>query len=76
MAKSDNFQSPDYYFLDDLLSEEHKLIRKTIRDFVKKEVSPIIEKFVKHANSQMRYFKLGELGCFGPFIPAKYGGQN
>ena len=39
----DNFESPDYYLLDELLTSEHLLIRKTIRDFVKKEISPIIE---------------------------------
>ena len=77
MAKSDNFQSPDYYFLDDLLSEEHKLIRKTIRDFVKKEVSPIIEKVCQTCQFPNEILpKLGELGCFGPFIPAKYGGAE
>jgi glutaryl-CoA dehydrogenase len=40
--KPDLFQSPDYYNLDDLLTEEHKL-RDSARAWVKKEVSPIIE---------------------------------
>ena len=77
MAMQDHFQSPDYYLLDNLLTEEHKLIRKTIRDFVKREVSPIIEDvcqkcvFPKHLLPQ-----LGELGCFGPFIPSQYGGAE
>ena len=77
MAKSDNFQSPDYYVLDNLLSEEHKLIRKTIRDFVKKEVSPIIEKVCQTCEFPTQILpKLGDLGCFGPFIPAQYGGAE
>ena len=77
MAKSDNFQSPDYYVLDNLLSEEHKLIRKTIRDFVKKEVSPIIEKVCQTCKFPTQILpKLGDLGCFGPFIPAQYGGAE
>ena len=77
MAKSDNFQSPDYYVLDNLLSEEHKLIRKTIRDFVKKEVSPIIETVCQTCKFPTQILpKLGDLGCFGPFIPAQYGGAE
>ncbi len=77
MAKSDNFQSPDYYILDNLLSEEHKLIRKTIRDFVKKEVSPIIEKVCQTCEFPKHLLpKLGELGCFGPFIPSQFGGAE
>ncbi|MCY7363305.1 MAG: acyl-CoA dehydrogenase, partial [Ignavibacteria bacterium] len=38
---TDRFQSPDYYQIDDLLTDEHKLIRSTVREWVKKEVSPI-----------------------------------
>ena len=77
MSSQDQFESPDYYSLDELLTEEHLLIRKTIRDFVKKEISPIIEDacqsciFPKHLIP-----KLGELGCFGPFITNKYGGAE
>ena len=43
MASQDQFEAPDYYLLDELLTSEHLLIRKTIRSFVKKEISPIIE---------------------------------
>ena len=39
----DLFQSPDYFLLDELLTDEHKLIRETAREWVKKEISPIIE---------------------------------
>lgn len=35
-VKTDTFQSPDYYQLDDLLTEEHKLIRESVRSYVKK----------------------------------------
>ena len=34
----DEFESPDFYLIDDLLTEEHKLIRSSVRDFVKKEI--------------------------------------
>lgn len=71
----DLYQHPDYYLLDELLSDEHKLIRDTVRAWVKKEVSPFIEtwaqncEFPKHLVPQM-----GELGIFGPTVPIEYGG--
>ena len=49
----DNFESPDFYNLDNLLSEEHIMIRSSIRDFVKKEISPFIEDW-----SEKNYFPL------------------
>ena len=77
MATQDNFQSPDYYLLDDFLTEEHLLIRKTLRDFVKGEISPIIEEVCQSCTFPKQLLpKLGELGCFGPFIPSKYGGSE
>ena len=50
--KPDLFQAPDYYLLDDLLTEEHKLIRDSARAWVKKEVSPILKNMPKKANFQ------------------------
>ena len=74
-SKKDVFQSPDYYQLDDLLSDEHKLVRDTVRTYVKKEISPIIEDYAQKASFPEQIVKqLGELGCFGPTIPAEYGG--
>ncbi len=73
--KADEFESPDFYLIDDLLTEEHKLIRSSIREFVKKEISPNIEDWCQRA-----YFpeaivkKFGEVGAFGPFVPHEYGG--
>ena len=40
---TDLFQAPDYYNMDDLLNEEHKMVRDAARDWVKKCISPIIE---------------------------------
>jgi glutaryl-CoA dehydrogenase len=75
MAKTDLFESPDYYQLDDLLTDEHKLIRKSVRDWVKKEVSPIIEDNAQRAEFPNQLLKgLAEIGAFGPTIPAEYGG--
>ncbi len=73
--RTDNFHSPDYYGVDDLLTEEHKLIRETVRNYVKKEITPIIEDYAQRAEFPQHIVKqLGELGCFGPTIPAEYGG--
>ena len=75
MAKTDLFESPDYYFLDELLTDEHKLVRAAVRDFVKKEVSPIIEDYAQRAEFPKHLLRgLGEIGAFGPTIPAQYGG--
>ena len=77
MSKQDNFESPDYYLLDELLTSEHLLIGKTIRDFVKREVSPIIEEVCQTCQFPKDLLpKLGEMGCFGSFIPSKYGGAE
>lgn len=74
-SKTDFFQSPDYFQLDELLTDEHKLIRETVRSYVKKEISPIIEDFAQRAVFPEHIVKqLGELGCFGPTIPEFYGG--
>ena len=73
----DRFQGHDYYQLDDLLTEEHKLIRDTVRAWVKQEVSPIIEDYAQRAAFPKHLLKgLAEIGAFGPYIPTKYGGQG
>lgn len=75
--EKDLYQHPDYYLLDELLTEEQKLIRDTVRAFVKKEISPIIEDYAQRAEFPKQLIKgLGEIGCFGPFLPAKYGGPG
>jgi glutaryl-CoA dehydrogenase len=75
--KPDLFQSPDYYNLDDLLTEEHKLVRDSARAWVKKEVSPIIEDYAQRAEFPKQIIKgLGEIGGFGPYIPEEYGGAG
>jgi len=77
MPKKDLFESPDYYLLDELLTSEHKLIRSTVRDWVKKEVSPIIEDYAQRAEFPRHLIKgLGEIGAFGPTIPIEYGGAG
>ncbi|HET7118736.1 MAG TPA: acyl-CoA dehydrogenase family protein, partial [Hanamia sp.] len=71
----DLFQSPDYFNVDELLTDEHKLIRESVRNYVKKEISPIIEDYAQRAEFPEQIVKqLGHLGCFGPTIPQEYGG--
>lgn len=72
---TDPFESPDFYALDDLLTDEHKLVRSAIRDFVKREISPYIEDWNQNAHFPYEIVrKFGEVGAFGPTIPVEYGG--
>ena len=74
-ARTDLFVSPDYFQLDELLTEEQRLVRESVRNYVKKEISPIIEDFAQKAEFPDQIVQqLGELGCFGPTIPVEYGG--
>jgi len=74
-AANDLFESPDFYQIDDLLTEEHKLIRSSIRDFVKKEISPFIEEWCQEAHFPYEIVKkFGDIGAFGPTVPTEYGG--
>ena len=74
---SDLFEAPDYYQIDDLLQEEHILVRNATRDWVKKEVSPIIEDYAQKAEFPKHLIKgLAEVGAFGPYIPEVYGGAG
>ena len=74
---TDLFQAPDYYNLDDLLSEEHIMVRDAARDWVKRAVSPIIEEACQKAEFPRQIVPgLGEIGAFGPYIPAEYGGAG
>jgi glutaryl-CoA dehydrogenase len=73
-AREDRFQYHDYYMIDDLLNEEHLLAREATRQWVKSEVSPIIEEYSHRAECPTHLFKgLAEIGAFGPSLPAKYG---
>lgn len=73
----DLFEAPDYYNLDELLTEEHKLIRDTARAWVKRDVSPIIEEYAQKAEFPKQIIGgLAEIGAFGPYIPEKYGGAG
>ena len=75
--KPDLFEAPDYYNLDDLLSEEHLLVRDAAREWVKRDVSPIIEEYAQKAEFPSQIVSgLANIGAFGPYIPEQYGGAG
>ena len=75
--KPDLFTAPDYYNLDDLLSDEHKMVREATRAWVKKELSPIIEDAAQKAEFPKTLLKgLADIGAFGSYIPEDYGGAG
>jgi glutaryl-CoA dehydrogenase len=74
-AREDRFQSHDYYLIDELLQPDHLLARDAVRDWVKQEVSPIIEEYSEKAQCPTHLFKgLAGIGAFGPSLPVEYGG--
>ncbi|MDX1326937.1 MAG: acyl-CoA dehydrogenase family protein [Arenibacter sp.] len=75
--RPDLFESPDYYQMDDLLSEEHILVRDAARAWVKRDISPIIEEYAQKAEFPKQILGgLAEIGAFGPYIPEEYGGAG
>jgi glutaryl-CoA dehydrogenase len=75
--RTDLYTHPDYYNVDDLLTDEQKLVREAARAWVKKEVSPIIDEHYEKAMFPKHLIKgLGEIGAFGPYIPEQYGGPG
>ena len=75
--KQDLFQAPDYFNMDELLTDEHKLIRDTAREWVKKDISPIIEEACQKAEFPKQILPgLADIGAFGPYIPSDYGGAG
>lgn len=75
--KPDLFEAPDYFNLDELLSEEHLLVRDAAREWVKRDVSPIIEEYAQKAEFPSKIVSgLANIGAFGPYIPEQYGGAG
>ena len=73
----DLFQAPDYYLLDELLTDEHKLVRDAAREWVKREVTTVIEEYAQKAEFPKHLINgLAEIGAFGPYIPMEYGGAG
>ncbi|MDA0732214.1 MAG: acyl-CoA dehydrogenase family protein [Bacteroidetes bacterium] len=75
--RTDLYTGHDYFNMDDLLTEEHKLIRDAAREWVKKEVSPIIEDAAENQVFPQHLLSgLGAIGAFGTYIPEQYGGSG
>ncbi len=73
----DLYQAPDYFLLDELLTEEHLLVRDAAREWVKRAISPIIEEAAQKAEFPEQIIGgLAEVGAFGPYIPMEYGGAG
>jgi len=71
------YKAPDYYLIDELISEEHLMIRDSVRQWVNKELSPIIEDYAQRAEFPRHLVKeMAQLGMFGPTVPVKYGGAG
>ncbi|MCB0735992.1 MAG: acyl-CoA dehydrogenase family protein [Bacteroidetes bacterium] len=72
---TDLYEHHDYYLMDELLTDEHKMVRDSVRTWVKKSVTPIIEDYAQRAKFPAHLVKeLGDIGAFGPQIPTQYGG--
>lgn len=67
----------DYFNLDELISEEHKIIRSSAKEWVNRRVKPIIDEYShRHEYPEHLLKEMGELGFLGPFIPEEYGGSG
>lgn len=74
---TDRFEAHDYYLMDEFLTEEQKLLRDSLRAWLKKDVSPIIEDYYERAEFPKQIIQgLADHGCFGPYIPEEYGGPG
>jgi len=77
MSATVQFEAPDHYMVDELYTDEHKIIRDATRDWVNRSVKPVIEDYFERAEFPKLLIKeMGELGMFGPFIPEEYGGPG
>ena len=75
--RPDLFEHTDYYLMDELLTDEHKLVREATREWVKRDISPIIEEYAQKAKFPEQTIKgLASIGAFGPYIPTEYGGAG
>jgi glutaryl-CoA dehydrogenase len=71
------YQALDYYRLDDLLTDEERMIRDSVRDWVSDKVIPVIDHaFRDHRFPTELVPEMAELGLFGPTLPEEYGGAG
>jgi glutaryl-CoA dehydrogenase len=71
------YKALDYYSIDDLLTEDERMIRDLVRNWVDTEVMPIIGKYADDGRFPVHLIpQMAELGLFGPTLPEKYGGSG
>jgi glutaryl-CoA dehydrogenase len=71
------YSIPDYFGIDQLLTEEHKLIRQSVRTWVESFVMPQIDNAAQNHTDLPNLMKeLGAIGALGPYIPEEYGGSG
>lgn len=74
---ANQYQAPDYYLLDELIGDEHRLIRESVRQWVNQELLPVIEVHAQKATFPAQLLPgMAALGLFGPTIPRQYGGAG
>jgi glutaryl-CoA dehydrogenase len=67
----------DYYYLDELFTDEEKILRSTVRNFVDAEVLPIIEEHYRNGTFPLDLIpKIAEIGLLGINIDPEYGGAG
>src|SRR5690606_41393454 len=68
---------PDYFLMDSMLTDEHKLIRQSVRDWVESFVMPKIDDAAQnHTDIPNLMKELGAIGALGPSLPEEYGGSG
>ncbi len=71
------YQGVDYYRIDDLYSEEERLVQGSVREWVTDRVIPIIEGHFRDHTFPMHLLpEMAQLGLFGPTLPEEYGGAG
>jgi len=71
-----DYKQPDYYLLDELLTDEQKLVRDSVRSWVNEEIMPVIDEYAQEHKPLDVMKQLGEIGALGPYIPTEYGGAG
>ncbi|MFQ6106750.1 MAG: acyl-CoA dehydrogenase [Thermoplasmata archaeon] len=63
--------------MDFELTEEQKMLKKTVRDFAEKEIKPVRAEYDENAEYPIEILrKLGEMGIMGMAVPPEYGGSG
>src|SRR5947207_14422061 len=71
------FKGVDFYRIDDLLSDEERMVRDTVRRYVDERVVPIIDKHFEEATFTSELIpEMAEMGLFGRTVPEEYGCAN